>query len=359
MSNPIKAAQSFNYLADGSFHGGDKRLEGGQLKDAAPSVEKIAAQAGVPMKLGAQDGLSSQGRRGPATNTSGEGLGHDAPDPKAASEKAQLIARKGPANVDELDGQLRQLVNSTVRRHELNFSWMPEPVTLGQAYEKLGVDNIKALLQKISAGDPAALDMGFRPEDRAFYSRQFGEAQLEAAKFVALAIVDSRVGAAKASIGSNTSIGALLNAQAANSRFELAMKVQQPGHEPATTDFQEKNALARSAKRQAQVVKELTGDLRALGTPTAKLVDEGLQWGLYQRTVAAENAKFVKDFGQQPDAQKLMFLKKYIQRKYQGDNAARTSALDNPDILRFVERSLSSDQRREFLNVFRARSLRG
>ncbi|HRK55952.1 MAG TPA: TonB-dependent receptor [Burkholderiaceae bacterium] len=299
MSNPIKAAQSFNYLADGSFHGGDKRLSGSQLKDVAPSVEKIAAQAGVPLKLGAQDGLSSQGPRG-STNTGGEALGHSN-DPKANNEKAQLIVRKGSANSEELDGQLRQLVNSTVRRHELKFSWMPEPVTLEQAYEKLGVDSIRGLLQKISAGDPAALDMGFRPEDRAFYSRQFGEAQLEAAKLVALAIVDSRVGAASASIGSDTSISALLGAQAASSRFELEMKAQQPGHEPATTAFQEKNALARSAKRQAQVVKELAGDLRALGTPTAKLVwATATNTGLIDPTVDTNDPAFVESLKVSP-----------------------------------------------------------
>ncbi len=231
---------------------------------------------------------------------------------------------------------------------------MPEPVTLGQAYEKLGVKTPKELLHKISAADPAALELGFRPSDRSFFKERIDEAEALAAQEVALELVDGGLANSPIEIGKEERVAALLQRLGVASRYELKLRLNDPETLRHLGLENIAQAMEATKPRERGVIAKLERDLKNLGTDTAHLVENGLTLGLLNRARAIKNAEFVKDFSAQAQSNRLVFLDKYLRRQY-GIKGERHSALDNPDILRFVEGSLSSEDRSKFINLFRAR----
>ncbi len=342
-----KDASSF----DSNFYGTDTPPEWRELGNLVPSIEKIAARAGAPIVP-----VDTASLAGNAPPTEHKPAPHNALSAKlAANESKQRFKKLEDSELSRLDGELRRLIDARLIEHQFNFSWMPEPVTLGQAYAKLGVSTPKDLLHKISAADPLALELGFRPSDRPFFKERIDEAEALAAQEIALELIDGGVANSPIEIGKEERVAALLHKLGVASRYELKLRMNDPAamlrHFGQDTIAEAMNA---TKPRERAVIGKLERDLERLATPTASLVENGLALGLLNRARAVKNAEFVKDFNARPEGDKLAFLQKYLHRQY-GVRGERHSALDNPDILRFVEGSLSSDDRNTFINLFRTK----
>lgn len=261
-----------------------------------------------------------------------------------APRAASLQSASGDAELNALDKQIKQRVDEQVLQHQFNYSWMPNPVTLSEAYQATGAKSAREFLQKISDQDPEAMRLGFT--DRAFFDSELRKIMLESAQKVALEIVDSRLTESPA----QSTKGAIVW-----DRKELIGHLLQQGQQSSALSATPK---AESAQAKA-VTKKLQRDLKQLDSPMAQLVSSGLELALFERKAANDDANFIKNFNRRPLTKKLEFLTQYIAEHYgpQNANVARHSALDNPLILGFVENNLSSQDRNIFLTRFRSRNV--
>lgn len=315
--------------------------------DAPPSIEQIAARAGAPIRQMGFGALVSAAAR--SANVSGAAT--DTKTNFAPSGKGVLYQKPQSKELAQFEVALRERIDDKVLETTLNFSWMPEPVTLKEALSKLGAHSTKELLKKISEGDPNAQALGFRPDLRSFLSARINEAEVRAAKEVALEIIDARVANSPRVQGSQERVQSVLSALKVKNPYELELLRNDPVAIEQLGKSNLDQAMNLTRPKVNAAVSGLMRDLDALHSETATLVKEGLTAGLVDRLTATRNAAFVKDFSARPDNKKLAFLKTYLKR-ISAEAHTHGSALDNPDILRYVEGHLTSKERAEFNKLF-------
>lgn len=329
-------SQNLTFAQPGGTQGDEQFFVGSGHVSGAPSIEKIAARAGAPISQGGF-GLIAQ----VATGT-----------PAAAVPKAKSQLQAAPDDeLSQFESSLRQRIDAKLRAQPLYYSWMPEPVTVGEAFEKLHVTTLHDFLKKITDGDPTARRLGFLPDTRAFFKHEIEAAQAQAAQEVALELVDTQAANKPVAPGSSTLVKDLLQSLGVTSRYELALLRNDPEKMQHLDAAHVAAAMNKAGRGEQSAIEKLTRNLETLNTNTATLVKEGLATGLFNRSVATQNAQFVKDFSARAANKKLAYLRDYLQKQY-SSNGPRHSALDNPDILRFVEGSLSAKERAEFSALF-------
>lgn len=311
-----------------------------------PSAEPFEESGPARPKSGPKNGLKKlplgQHTAPNTTAASAHFVAEKTDDDTPSTRAASLHASPPDAELNALDKRLKQRVDEQVLKHQFNYSWMPNPITLSEAYKATGAKTPRELLQKISDQDPEAMRLGFT--DRAFFDSELRKIMLEAAQKVALEIVDSRLTKSPAQGTKGPIVW---------DRKELIghlLQQQQSAHVVAAP---------KSESAETKAAKKLRRDLKQLDTPIAQLVSSGLELALFERKAATDDASFIKNFNRRPLGKKLEFLTQYIAEHYgpQNANVARHSALDNPLILGFVENNLSGQDRNIFLTRFRSRNI--